>query len=165
MTAHCWWIRPGWCSKGHRVTGLGVHTHRHTHSRLPFTLPPSPVQQVPQCDLDWESAKLGMWVYEHWSCGTTWGGSVTARLWSRQAGGTEGDRLSQTGPWVTFHWTRPAPLMSAFRCLLTVGASLHLCLFHITLADHPYLKKCPARFKFSQECGPSEHPTAHLDPS
>lgn len=60
---------------------------------------------------------------------------------------------------------RLTPLMSAHRCSLAVGAFLRPRPSHITLADHPYLKKCPARFKFSQECGPSERPPAHLDPS
>ena len=42
---------------------------------------------------------------QHWSSGTTWGGSVAMWLWSQQAGSTEADRLSQTGSRVTFHRT------------------------------------------------------------
>jgi len=82
--------------------------------------------------------------------------------------------VDRGGCWVT-DWARvdcgslstgcPAPLMSAHCGTPTVGAFIRPCLFHITLADHPILIKCPGRFTFSQECGPSEHPPAHLDPS
>ena len=131
----------------------------------PYTLPPGPVHQVPQCDLDWESAMPGMWAYMRPSSGTRRGGSVTPRLWSRQAGGYWG---WQTEPdWTAGHFStaRLTPLMSAHRRLPTVGAFLHPRLSRITPTDHPCLKKCPARFKFSQECSPSERPPAHLDPS
>lgn len=149
MADNCW---RNYQTGATKVTGHWVVSHPP---------PPSPVQQVPQFDLDWESGMLGMRAYERRPSGTMWGGSVTVRLWSRQAGGTVGDRLDRG----SLSTGRPTPLMSARRRSPTVGASLHPCLSHVTLADHPYLKKCPARFKFSQECDPSELPPAHLDPS
>lgn len=73
----------------------------------------------------------------------------------------------QTEPdWIAGHFPPDARCLWCllFFCSLTVGPSLHVCLSHITLADHPYKKKCPARFKFSQECGPSEHPLSPSGP-
>lgn len=45
-----------------------------------------------------------MWVFEPWSSGMMWSRSVTVPLWSWRARAAEGDRMSQTGPWVSLHW-------------------------------------------------------------
>lgn len=146
-------------SQGHRVRG--------SHSLL--TAPNPPFQSCPAGATMWPW--LGIWD----------AGNVTVRaaaplgrceadLWQNccDLGGPWGCLGLQTEPdWTAGHFPLDAwrLLMSAHRVSLTVGAPLYPCLSLITLADHPYLKKCPARFKFSQECGPSERLPAHLDPS
>lgn len=81
---------------------------------LSLTLPPCPVQQVPQCDLDWECGMLGMWVFERWPFGTMCGRSMTAWLWSWLPGllkVTEWPRLDHG----SLSTGCPTPLMSDHR--------------------------------------------------
>lgn len=139
---------------------LGVHTH----SQHPPTPTPRPVQQVPQSDLDWESGIAGnvsVWVLVLWDNV----GQICDRAAVILAGRGRWGR--QTKPeWAAGHFPPDAlgPLMSGHRGSPTVGASPRPRLSRITLADHPYPKKCAARFKFSQECGPSERPPSPSGP-
>ena len=145
MCSNCCRTGPDWYYKGHRVMGS------HSAVRVSVTLTYPAGATVWPC--------LGLWDV----------GNVSARapaLWDhvRQSGcdlggpgAAGGDRLSRTGPRVTF-----LRMPDALWCLV-IAACRQLVLL-LTLADHPCLKKCPARFKFSQECGPSERPVAHLDP-
>lgn len=110
---------------------------------------------------------LGCGECESWSTGPL--GQCEADLWQRGCD-LGGPGLLKVTEWARLDYGslstgRPTPFMSGHCSSPTVGALLHLCLSHIQLADHPYLKKCPARFKFSQECSPSEHLLAHLYPS
>lgn len=150
--------RPKWRCKGHGVTGLRVHTLLH------ITLSASCVQQVSPCDLDWDSGLLGMWAFKHYSSGMAWSRSRQCGCDLSRSGVLRVTDLARLDCG-SLSTGRPTALMSAHRTSPTVGAFLRLCLLNITLPDHPNLKKCPGRFKFSQECGPSEHPPAHLDPS
>lgn len=118
----CWRTGPDWCYRGHGVTGLGVHTY----SQLPLTLPPSPVQQVPQCDLDW--GIWGCWECECANAGPL--GQREADLWQR------GCDLGRLGVLRVTDWARldRGSLSTACPTPFDVGSSLladSWCLFCI----------------------------------
>lgn len=72
-------------------------------------------------------------------------------------GDSTGDRLGQSGPWVTFHRTHGAFDVSV-SSLADSWCFCKSCPIPHDTGGPPKPEKCPARVRFWQECGPFERP-------